>query len=135
MALFWFLICAYRPNQYLVGLESALHASIVWAVVLQYIRIYRHVRVGPVRSSSVLLFVALLIMNTWTRLDSFGLSASFLVLLLLTVDGRLNPRAAEHVPRAVPPGANVCDRVPLRLRSGQLRCSGFFNSRAAASSR
>ena len=94
MALFWFLICAYRPNQYLVGLEPALHASIVWAAVLQYIRIYRQLRLGQVRSSSVLLFVVLLIMNTWTRLDSFGLSASFLVLLLVTIDGRLNPGAA-----------------------------------------
>jgi hypothetical protein len=83
--LLWSVICAYRPNQYLVGLEPALHASIVWAAVLQYIRIYRQLRLGPVRSSSVLLLVVLLIMNSWTRLDSFGLSASFLVLLLLTV--------------------------------------------------
>ena len=95
MALLWFLICAYRPNQYLVGLEPALHASIVWIAVLQYIRIHRQLCLGSARSSSVLLLVVLLIMNTWTRLDSFGLSASFLVLLFLTVDGRLNPGAAD----------------------------------------
>ena len=105
MALFWFVICAYRPNQYLVGLEPALHASIIWIAVLQYIRIHRQLRVGSVRSSSVLLFVVLLVMNTWTRLDSFGLSASFVVLLLLTVDGRLNPGS---------PGVSVAPSLPVR---------------------
>jgi len=91
MALWWFLICAYPPNQYLSGLESPLHASIIWLIVLQYIRIYRRLSIGPVRSSSALFLVVLLILNTWTRLDSFGLSASFLVLLLLTIDGPLHP--------------------------------------------
>ncbi len=125
MALFWFLICAYRPNQYLVGLEPALHASIIWTVVLHYIRIYRQLRLGPVRSSSVLLFVVLLIMNTWTRLDSFGLSASFLVLLLLTVDGRLNPRAAG-VSRALslPVRTYVAGAVAIAI--GAVTLFGFF---------
>ena len=91
MALTWFLICAYRPNQYLSGLESPLHASIIWIAVLQYMRIYRQLSTGPVQSSSVLLLVLLLVMNTWTRLDSFGLSAAFLGLLLLTIGGRLEP--------------------------------------------
>lgn len=91
MAVVWFLICAYRPNQYLVGLESPLHASIIWLTIAQYIRIHTQLSAGSVRSSSVLFFVTLLVMNTWTRLDSFGLSASFLGLLLVTVHGPLNP--------------------------------------------
>ena len=91
MACLWFLICAYRPNRYLTGLESPLHASIVWMIVLQYVRIRRSLANGPLRSSSVLLYVALLVLNTWTRLDSFGLSAAFLALLLLTIDGPLHP--------------------------------------------
>lgn len=89
MALLWFVICLYRPNQYLVGLESPLHAFLIWMIVFQYTRVYHQVSQGSVRSSSVLFFVVLLVLNTWTRLDSFGLSASFLVLLLFTVAGRL----------------------------------------------
>ena len=89
MAMLWFVICLYRPNQYLVGLESPLHAFLIWMIVLQYTRVYHQVSQGSVRLSSVLFFAVLLVLNTWTRLDSFGLSASFLVLLLLTIGRRL----------------------------------------------
>ncbi len=89
MALLWFVICLYRPNQYLVGLESPLHAFLIWMIVLQYTRVYHQVNQGSVRSFPVLFFAVLLVLNTWTRLDSFGLSASFLVLLLLTIGRRL----------------------------------------------
>ena len=89
MALLWFVICLYQPNQYLVGLESPLHAFVIWMIVLQYTRVYHQVSQGSVRSSSVLLLIVLLVLNTWTRLDSFGLSASFLVLLLVTVARRV----------------------------------------------
>ena len=57
--------------------------------MLQYTRIYHQASQGSVRSSSVLIFTSLLVLNTWARLDSFGLSASFLALLLFTVAGRL----------------------------------------------
>jgi hypothetical protein len=95
MAFFWFLICAYRPNRYLTGLESPLHAAIIWMIVFQYLQIRRRLARGALRPSSVLLFAALLVMNTWTRLDSFGLSASFLALLVLTVDGPLHPTTSK----------------------------------------
>ena len=89
MALLWLVICLYPSNRYLVGLESPLHAFLIWMIVLQYTRVYLQVTQGSVRSSSVLFFAVLLVLNTWTRLDSFGLSASFLALLLFTVAGRL----------------------------------------------
>ena len=88
-ALLWFVISLYRPNQYLVGLESPLHAFLIWMIVLQYTRVYHQVNQGSVRSFPVLFFAVLLVLNTWTRLDSFGLSASFLALLLFTIGRRL----------------------------------------------
>ena len=125
MALLWFLICAYRPNQYLVGLEPALHASIVWMAVLQYIRIHRQLRQGSASSSSLLLMVVLLIMNTWTRLDSFGLSASFMVLLLLTVDGRLNPgKSGASRMWSLPLRTYVTSAVAIAIGAATL--FGFF---------
>ena len=98
MALMWFVICLYQPNQYLVGLESPLHAFLIWMIVLQYTRIYLQVSQGSLRSSSVLFFAVLLVLNTWTRLDSFGLSASFLVLMLLTIGRRLTLPPAPRCP-------------------------------------
>jgi hypothetical protein len=89
MALLWFVICLYQPNRYLIGLESPLHAFLIWTIVLQFTRIYHQVSHGAVRSSSVLFFIVLLVLTTWTRLDSFGLSASFLVLLLFTTARRV----------------------------------------------
>lgn len=105
MALVWFLICAYRPNRYLTGLESPLHAAMIWTIVLQYVRIRRLLALGALASSSVLFFVVLLVLNTWTRLDSFGLSASFLILLLLTIDGPLHPtHPTTSLRRSLPVG-------------------------------
>ncbi len=66
MALVWFLICAYRPNRYLTGLESPLHAAMIWTIVLQYMRIRRlsPLARSPHRRSSS--SVVLLVLNTWT---------------------------------------------------------------------
>ena len=125
MALFWFVICAYRPNRYLTGLESPLHAAIIWTIVLQYVRIRRFLTLGSLRSSSVLLFVALLVLNTWTRLDSFGLSASFLVLLLLTIDGPLHPtHPAASLRRSLPLATYVAGMAMIAL--GIVTLFAFF---------
>ena len=125
MAFFWFLICAYRPNRYLTGLESPLHASIIWLIVLQYVRIRRLLTLGSLRSSSVLLFVVLLVMNAWTRLDSFGLSASFLALLLLTIDGPLHPmRPTMAFSRSLPLRTYVVG--VLVIAAGMAALFGFF---------
>ncbi len=125
MAISWFVICAYRPNQYLSGLESPLHAAIVWLVVLQYIRIHRRLSVGPVSSTAVLAFVVLLVLNTWTRLDSFGLSASFLALLLLTVDGPLHPSSPRALfTRSLPSGTYATGA--LVIAAGTVALFAFF---------
>ncbi len=125
MAMGWFLICAYQPNQYLSGLESPLHALIIWLIVLQYVRIYRRLSIGPVRSSSVLLFVVLLILNTWARLDSFGLSASFLVLLLLTIDGPLHPVSPSTIFKRSLPLSTYIAGI-LVIGAGTVTLFGFF---------
>ncbi|RPI55073.1 MAG: hypothetical protein EHM55_08985 [Acidobacteria bacterium] len=125
MALFWFVICAYRPNQYLSGLESPLHASIIWLIVLQYVRIYRRLSLGAVSSSSVLFFVSLLVANTWTRLDSFGLSASFLALVLLTIDGPRHPVSPRPLfARSLPFGTYVAGA--LVIAAGTVGLFAFF---------
>jgi hypothetical protein len=84
MAALWLVICIYDPNQYLVGMESALHAAVIWTIVLQFLRIQRQARTGGVRRADLLLFALLLVLNVWTRLDSAGLSMAFLALLLIT---------------------------------------------------
>ena len=100
MSLGWFLVVLYPPDSYLLGMESALHACVVWAIVLQYLRIAEQAASGSVRSSSALLLAGLLVLNTWARLDSVGLSACFLVLLLWTV--RRGTRDAIVQPPAGP---------------------------------
>jgi hypothetical protein len=125
MALVWFLVCAYRPNRYLTGLESPLHAAMIWMIVLQYVRIRRLLALGALASSSVLFFVVLLVLNTWARLDSFGLSASFLILLLLTIDGPLHPtHPTTSLRRSLPVGTYVAGVAVIV--AGAAALFGFF---------
>jgi hypothetical protein len=125
MAMLWLIIGLYRPNQYLVGLESPLHALLIWMIVFQYVRIHGQVSLGPPSSASVLFFVFLLVLNTWTRLDSFGLSASFLALLLVTIARPPGPASSTlPVGRSLPIGTYATGA--LLIAGGAVVLFAFF---------
>ena len=84
MAVSWFVIVLTDRHRFLVGLESPLHATIIWLLISQYLKLCPpHGGEGlSVRDTSV--FFVLLVLNTWARLDSFVVSGCFLVLFLHT---------------------------------------------------
>ena len=124
MAALWLVICLYEPNQYLVSMESVLHGLIIWTIVFQYSRIYRASKVGQVSSGAVLTFIVLLVLNTWTRLDSAGLSASCLALLLYTLAG--TDRSEQRMSRLVPMSRRTAAAAAVIVAVGAVTPFGFF---------
>ena len=123
MALSWFVMVLHPRNRFLVGLESPLHAIVVWLLILQYLRLCVRHRSGQALGVwQVSVFSALLVANTWTRLDSFVVSGGFLVLFLYSFvyrRGRSFATSDRHLVVALTAGAAI-------VVTGAVLQLGFF---------
>ena len=73
----WFCYCMVAPGFTLQGMENSLHGLVFWALLAQMLWVL--VRNRDVSARDLLLLAALLVLNTWSRVDAGLYSALFAV--------------------------------------------------------